>query len=119
MIFIRQPQRRQAPSVLQVGVEREAVVFNRQRCPVAENLHGAVEVLSEGRFEVLAPTRRIGREAAESKTDWREIKPRIKSASAAEADFLRIEFVEAEQHPAHRDALVVVYPTLQVPRCNS
>src|SRR5258707_5699351 len=105
MILICQPQRRQAPSVLQVGVEREAVVFNRQRCPVAENLHGAVEVLSEGRFEVLAPTWRIGREAAERKTDWREIKPRIKSASAVEADFLRIEFVEVVRSEEHTSEL--------------
>src|SRR6266481_6624865 len=45
MILVGQSERRQAPGVLQIGVKREAVVFERQGCPMAEDFHGAVEIV--------------------------------------------------------------------------
>src|SRR5260370_58706 len=82
---------------------------------MAENFHGAVEILRERGLEVLSPPWRAGRESAESKADGREIEPCIKSASAIKADFLRIEFVEIVQHSAHRVTLVVVERMLELP----
>src|SRR5712664_1791404 len=97
MILVRKAQRGQAPCVFQIRIQREAVVFNRQRCPVAENLHRAVEILRQGRLEILSPARRSGRESAEGKADWREIETSIKPAPAAEPHFLRIKLVEIVQ----------------------
>src|SRR5436190_10288627 len=108
MILVRQAQRWQPPRILQIGVKREAVVLDRQRCSMAENLHSAVEILCQRGLEVLSPARRSGRQPAESKRYWREIEACVKSASAVEANFLWIEFVEIVQHPAHRVTLVVV-----------
>src|SRR5260370_36997294 len=101
MILVGHAQGGQAPSVLQFGIEGKAVVFDRQRSAVTENLHGAVELPRQGGLEVLSKARRICREAAERKADGREIEARVESATSAESDFLRIEFVEIVQHSTH------------------
>src|SRR5258708_33751955 len=113
MILVGQTERGQAPGVLQIGIEGEAVVFDGQRSAMTENLHGAIEIVSESGFEVLAPPRRIRRESAESKAYGSEIEAPIKPAAAAEADLLRIEFVEIVQHAADVVALVIVERTLK------
>src|SRR5207244_7136938 len=100
--------------ILQISIKREAVVLHRQRCAMAENFHGAVEILRQRRLEVFSPARCSGRKPTESKTDWREIEPRIQPASAVEADFLRIEFIEIVQHAGYRIAFVVVEMVLEV-----
>src|SRR6266851_9652813 len=81
---------------------------------MAENLHGAIEIVSESGFEVLAPARRIGRESAKIKAYGSEIEAPIKPAAAAEADLLRIEFVEIVQHAADVVALVIVERMLKL-----
>src|SRR5439155_23979097 len=73
-----------------------------------------VEILRQRRLEVFSPARCSGRKPTESKTDWREIEPRIQPASAVEADFLRIEFIEIVQHAAYRIAFVVVERVLEL-----
>src|SRR6267143_1664627 len=57
MILVGQTERGQAPGVLQIGIEGKAVVFDRQRSAMAENLHGAIEIVSESeaRVETAAP----------------------------------------------------------------
>src|SRR5712692_456560 len=114
MILVGQPERRQAPGVLQVRVKREAVVFDGQRCAMAKDFHGAVEIVRQGGLELLAPAWRSGRETAESKADGREIEARIKPAPSIEAGFLRIEFVEIVQHTAHGETFVVVERMLEL-----
>ena len=61
MIRVGQAERGQAPGVLQIGIEREAVVFERQGRPMAEDFHSAVKILPESGLEVLAPAGRFGR----------------------------------------------------------
>src|ERR1700732_5249128 len=72
MIRVRQAERRQAPGVLQIGIEREAVVFERQGRAMAEDFHGAVKILRESGLEFLAPAGRFWRQTAESETNGRE-----------------------------------------------
>ncbi len=86
---------------------------------MTKNFHSAVETLRQCGLEVLSPPRRSGRESAESKINRREIKARVQPASAIKADFLRIEFVEIMQHPAHREPLVVVERMFELPGDNS
>src|SRR5256885_16715310 len=67
MIFVGQAERRQAPGIFQIGIERKTVVLERQGCTMAEDFHGAVEIVREGGLEVLAPAwrseeRRVGKE---------------------------------------------------------
>src|ERR1700687_1201409 len=61
MIRVRQAERGQAPGVLQIGIERKAVVFERQGCPMAENFHGTVDILRQSGLELLASAWRLGR----------------------------------------------------------
>src|SRR6266851_3835382 len=114
MIRVGQAERGQAPGVLQIGIEREAVVFKRQGCAMAEDFHSAVEILRESGLEVLAPAWRFGRQTAESKTDGREIEARIKPAPAVESNFLWIEFVEIVHHAADGESLVVIERMLEL-----
>src|ERR1700693_3018978 len=114
MILVGQTERGQAPSVLQIGVEGKAVVFDRQRSAMAENLHGAIEIVSESGLEVLAPTRRIGRESAESKADGSEIEARVETATAVETDLIVIKLVKIVEDAADSEALVVVKRMLKL-----
>src|SRR6267143_3064546 len=108
MILVGHAQSRQPPSILEVGVERKAVCFHRQRRAGRMNHHGASEIVAKGGFELLAPARRFRREAFESKKDRRAIKSRVQTATAVEADFLRVEFVEVMQDAADGEALVII-----------
>src|SRR5216684_1628035 len=114
MILIGQAQRGQAPGVLQIGIEGEAVVFDRQRCTMAENLHGAIEIVSESSFEVLAPARRIGRKPAESKADGSEIEARVETAASVETDSIVIKLIEIVKDPADGVAFVVIERMLKL-----
>src|SRR6266436_6334819 len=88
----------------------------------AEKMHGELLLpswetplfLRAGGLEVLAPARRSRRQAAESKTDGREIEPRIQPTPAVEPDFSRIEFVEIVQHSADGETFVVVERMLEL-----
>src|SRR5437016_3487435 len=114
MILVGQAERRQAPGILQIGIEREAVVLQRQGRAMAEDFHGAIEIVRESGLEILSPAWRPGGQTAESKADRREIETSIKSASAIESDFLWIEFVKIVQHAADGEALVVVKRMLEL-----
>src|ERR1700674_108701 len=81
---------------------------------MTKNFHGAVKIVRQCSLKVLSPAWSSGREAAESKVDRREIESSIKPASAIEADFLRIEFVEIVQHAADGKALIVVQRMLEL-----
>src|SRR6267143_4333287 len=94
MILVGQTERGQAPGVLQIGVEGKAVVFDGQRSAMAENLHRAIEIVSESGFEVLAPARCIRGESAESKADGSEIEARIETATAVETDLIVIKLIK-------------------------
>ena len=67
VIFISQAKSGQSPSVFQIRIERERVVFDGQGSAVAENLHGPRKVMRERGFEVLAPARSVRRISAEGK----------------------------------------------------
>src|SRR6267378_3194874 len=114
MILVGQTERGQAPSVLQIGIEGEAVVFDRQRSAMAENLHGAIEIVSKSGFEVLAPVRRIRRESAESKADGSEIEARVETATAVETDLVVIELIKIVEDAADREAFVVIERMLKL-----
>src|SRR6266567_4149300 len=47
MIFVSHAKRGQPPGVFQFGIEGKAVVFDRQRSAMAENLHSAIEARVE------------------------------------------------------------------------
>src|SRR6266436_1235145 len=106
MILVSQAESGQAPSVLQVGVEGEAVVFDRQRSAMAENLHGTIEIVSKSGFEVLAPVRRIRGEPAESKAEGSEIEARVETATTVETDLIVIELIKIVEDAADREAFV-------------
>src|SRR5882724_2123252 len=114
MILVGQTERGQAPGVLQIGIEGEAVVFDRQRSAMAENLHGAIEIVSESGFEVLAPARRIGRETRESKADGSEIEARVETAAPVETDFIVIKLIKIVEDAADGVAFVVVERMLKL-----
>ena len=75
---------------------------------MAEDFHSSVEIVREGRLEVLAPAWRPGGQTSVSKTDGREIEARIKPAPAVETDFLGVEFVKVVQHAADGETFVIV-----------
>ena len=81
---------------------------------MAEDFHGAVEIVREGGLEVLAPAWHPGGQTSESKTDGREIEASIKPAPSIEADFLWIELIEIVQHAADGEALVIVERILEL-----
>src|ERR1700674_1411011 len=114
MILVGQAERGQAPRVIQVGIEGKAVVLDRQRSAMAENLHGAIEIVSEGCFEVLAPAGRIRAEAAKCKADGSEIEARVETATAVEADLIVIEFIKIVEDAADGEALVIVERMLKL-----
>src|SRR5207245_2203746 len=88
--------------------------FDSQRSAMAENLHGTVEVLSESGFEVPAPARRIGREAAKGKADGCEIEARVETATPVESDLIVIEFIKIMEDAADREPFVVVERMLEL-----
>src|SRR2546427_5270374 len=114
MILVCQTERGQSPSILQFGIEGKAVVFDRQRSTMAENFHGAVEILSERGFEVLAPARGVRREAAERKTDGREIEACVQTATPVESDLIVIQFIKIMEDAAHGETFVVVERMLKL-----
>src|SRR5260370_38749637 len=81
---------------------------------MAEDFHGSVEIVREGRLEVLAPSWRSGRQTSVCKSDGREIEASVKPAPAIESDFLWIEFVEIVQHAADGVSFVVVERMLEL-----
>src|SRR6266403_3530249 len=109
MIPVRHAQRGKAPGVVEVGIQRKAVFFLRQRSAVREDLDGAREVMGDGVLEFFAPARRIRRQAATSgEIDRGHIKARVETPAAVEADSLRIEFVEIVEDAADSESFVVV-----------
>ena len=56
MILVGHAHRRQAPGILEVGIERKTVGLERQRSAVQVNLHGAREVALSARLEGRCPT---------------------------------------------------------------
>src|SRR5712692_11663714 len=114
MILVCQTERGQAPGVLQFGIQGKAVVFDRQRSAMAENLHGAIEILRESGFEVLAPARRIGREADKRKTDGRKIEARVQTAATVESDLIVIQFIKIMEDAADGEAFVVIERMLKL-----
>src|SRR6266850_4866866 len=114
MILVGQAKRGQAPGVLQIGIEGKAVVFDRQRSAMAEDLHGAIEIVGESGFEVLAPTRGTGRESAESKADGSEIEARVETATAVETDLIVIKLIKIVEDAADGVAFVVVEGILKL-----
>src|SRR3981189_3871875 len=100
MILIGQAQRGQAPGVLQIGIEGKAVVFDRQRSAMAENLHGAIEIVSESGFEVLAPARRVGQEPGKGKADGSEIEARVETAAPVETDLIVTQLLKIAEEAA-------------------
>src|SRR5437016_4945252 len=95
MILVGQAQSGKAPRVLQIGINRKAVVFLGQGSAVREDFNGAREVMGDGVLEFLSPARRVRRKAlAGGKANGGHVKAGVKASPAVKADFLGIEFVE-------------------------
>src|SRR5215470_12443922 len=91
MIAVGHAQRGKSPRVLDVGIERHAVVFDGKRSPVTEDFHGAREIVRQERLVLLAPARRAGRQEAGGESDGRHVEARVQAAATVEADFLPLE----------------------------
>src|SRR5262245_52019104 len=76
---------------------------------MTKNLKGAGKVAGQQRFEVLAPARAAGWQAAKSKADGSNVEARVHSAAAVEADFLRLQLVKIVQDAADRESFVVIH----------
>src|SRR5580704_5483212 len=108
MIFVREAKRGEAPGVLQLRIEREAVVLDRQRRTVAKDLAGAREVVAQDFLERLAPAGRAGREAAQGETYRRHVETRVEAAAAMEANFIGVQLVKIVEDAADGEAFVIV-----------
>src|SRR6266568_691736 len=116
MIFVSHAKRGQPPRVFQFGIEGKAVVFDRQRSAMAENLHSAIEAMCERCLEVLAPARRVGRESAERKPDGSEIEARVEAASPVESNLIVIELIKIVKDATDGVAFVIVERILKLPK---
>src|SRR5271154_3144432 len=113
MIFIGHAQGRETPRVFHVGVEREAIVFDRQRSAVAKDFDRAGEVIAEDFFETFPPARSARRKSAKGKADRRHVEARVEAAAAVEANFIGIEFVKIVEDTADGKTFVVVEGMLE------
>src|ERR1700676_197405 len=75
---------------------------------MAENFHGAREIVAQSILEALAPTRRFRRESAHGKANRGEIEARVEAAAAVETDLLSIQLVKVMEDTADREPFVVV-----------
>src|SRR5262245_65008858 len=80
MVLVGQPQRRQSPIVLHIGIDRETVVFDWQRRAMSENFERAREVVSEQRLESLAPAWAARWRSAECIYYWGDVYARGRAA---------------------------------------
>src|ERR1051325_10440852 len=109
MILVSHAQSGKAPRVLQIGINRKAVVFLGQGSAVREDFNCASEVVGDGVLEFLSPTRRVRRKSlAGGKANGGHVKAGVKASPAVKADFLRIEFVEIVEDAADGEAFVVI-----------
>src|SRR5580704_12320021 len=119
MIFVREAKRGEAPGVLQLRIEREAVVLDRQRRTVAKDLAGAREVVAQDFLERLAPAGRAGREAAQGETYRRHVETRVQAAAAVEANFVGVQLVKIVEDAADGEAFVIVERLFKYSRGNA
>src|SRR5208283_3633840 len=97
----------QAPRILHLVVERDAVVGQRQRRSVSGADHGAREILLQRLLIVAAPLRKPGRQSPLRKGNRVEEETRIDATAAVEA-MLGIDLVEVVNDASDLDALVLV-----------
>src|ERR1700730_9197188 len=107
MIPVGEAQRRKPPGIFEVGVERKAVGFHRERSAVAKQLHGAIEIVRESVLEDFAPGRRARWQTAHGESDRRKVEASINPAAAVEADLLVIQRVKIVDQAADSKTLVV------------
>src|SRR5580704_15259914 len=100
MILVGHTQRGKSPGVLQVRIEREAIVFDGKRSAVAEDFDGAREIVAQNIFKPFAPTRTARRKATQGEINRRHVEACVEPAAAVEADFIGIEFVKIVQNSA-------------------
>src|SRR5580704_11067909 len=100
MIFVSHTQSGETPGILEIRIQRKAIVFDRQRSAVTEDLHGAREIVAQGIFEALAPARRSGWQTTRRKTNGGQVKTRIEAAAPVETYLLRIQFVKVVEDTA-------------------
>ena len=111
MILVGHANRRQAPGVLQLGIERDAVGLDRQRGAVTGDQHGARE-LRQARLVGAAPRWALGRQCACAQIDGLRADARVDAAAAVEAA-LRIGVVEIVHDARDLHALVLVQLVLE------
>src|SRR6266478_9307539 len=87
MVFVCQAKRGKPPGVFHIGIDREAVIFHGQRSAVAENFKSARPVMCESRLEIFSPARRARRKPPDAKSNRRQIKTGVETATTIEADF--------------------------------
>src|SRR6202021_1151939 len=107
MILVGHAQGGQAPGVFHVGVEREAIILDRERSAVAKDFHRAGEVVAEDFFETFAPARGARRKTAQGEADRRLIEARVETTAPMEADFVWIELVKIVEDSADGETFVV------------
>src|SRR5713101_8300141 len=90
MILVGEAERGETPGVFEVGIEGEAVGFDGERGAMAEQLHGAIEIVGEGVFEGFAPAGSSGRQTTHGKGNGSSVEASVNAAAAVEADLLRV-----------------------------
>src|SRR5262245_11658625 len=112
VILVRHSNGGQAPGILHVGVERDAVRRHGQRGRVAVRSQRAIVVLLYPALEPLSPPRCVRRQTLECPIDRREIEPEVISAAADEAEFA-IELVGVPDDATGHDSLEAVHLVLE------
>src|SRR5215469_4716525 len=108
MVPVRHTQSGKAPSVLQVGIERKAILFDRQRGAARMNVHRPREVMTQSVLETRSPTWRPGREPRQGKKVGSIAETGIERATAIKADPLGIEFIKIMKYAAGGKTFVVI-----------
>src|SRR5215467_14436072 len=109
MILVSEAKRGESPCVFYIWVDGKAVVLFRQRGAVREDFNGTREIVGDSVLELLAPARSVGRKTtAGREVDRRHVKARIETATAIEANFLGIRFIEIVKDAADGEAFVIV-----------
>src|SRR6202007_118009 len=106
-------QSRQAPGILEIGIQRKAVVLNWQGSAMPHDFQRARVIVRQSGLEFFPPFRSSRWQAAHIVTrrceiDGSQVEARVQAATTAESDLLWVQFVEIMKDAAHCNTLIVV-----------
>ena len=85
MIFVREADSRKAVIVFQTRIERNVVGFERKRCGVGEQEHGAGVVVLQRLLIRRSPSRNVGGKSAQGECERLQVKTRVDATASVEA----------------------------------